>query len=409
MAGLGYVFHAVAARRLSVPGYGELQFFQAVFGLLCSLGLFIGYIVVKYCSKLLGAGEDSAIRPFLRFLTARVSMVTLFLGGLTLLLSPGIWFSMGGAGVLGIAVAVSAAGVNLLNVIHIGELSARKRFDWVGTAQISGASVRVLVGIFLATLMPQAAILALSLLLGELAVFWVSSRATSRFDQPKESQDPTSGASRTLLLKTEVYRQAIPIALFTVLISTLNFIDVLWVKLLTTPEFTGYYSALSLLAKLVLWANSSIITVVFPDACENGGSGKRIPQEISLRAYGLCLFTALSACALYAFLPTRILALFFGSKYLSLSADLWRFGVIALLLSLVSLESNLAFAREDYRVTFVLGGIVLLSGATVFQFHGSIPEIATSVSVSLVIGLCSSIALHFLPQAGGAQPHGKPS
>ena len=103
-------------------------------------------------------------------------------------------------------------------------------------------------------------------------------------------------------------------------------------------------------------------------------------------SYGLIFLISLPALLFYRLFSSLLVNLLFGEKYIVVSQNLWIFGLMALFLSLLTLEANLALARRDYKATYILGGVIALLSLSIFLYHTDLREIIFSVIFSFSLG-----------------------
>jgi len=185
--------------------------------------------------------------------------------------------------------------------------------------------------------------------------------------------------------------------------------DVALVKNIAAGQIAGYYAALGVLGKIILWLNLAIISVLFPVACSDGYAGKPASKRAILGSYGLIIFISLPIIAAYYFFPDFFVKILFGQKYLVFASNLWLFGIMAFWLSLLTLESNLALARQEFKSSLVLFASVILMAAGVVSARSDLRAIiiyisgAFFVSWGLMLFLNLSHRYRFVPKEDNLQ------
>jgi O-antigen/teichoic acid export membrane protein len=196
------------------------------------------------------------------------------------------------------------------------------------------------------------------------------------------------------ILKSKIWKNAIQIFFFSFASAIILNIDILLVKSLTTPEMAGYYSALSILGKIILLLNASVVGVALPQACKDGHLGKRLRPKIFLVSLLLMIAIGLSLITIFYFIPGMFIVALFGQKYQVVSGSLWLFGVMALIMSLLRFETDLAFARHDFRINYLLLFTGIVMALSIYRIHDTLSNIVVSISVSLLIGYIMAIVLN---------------
>jgi hypothetical protein len=126
-------------------------------------------------------------------------------------------------------------------------------------------------------------------------------------------------------------------------------------------------------------------------ACSSNSQSAGLDKKILFHAKCLILLICLSGLAAYLFFPSLIINLLFGSKYLMLAGSLWPFALIALALSLITLEANLAYARSDFKISYILLLTILLETLLVSLFHQNIFNTALMIALAFFAGYIASL------------------
>jgi len=90
-------------------------------------------------------------------------------------------------------------------------------------------------------------------------------------------------------------------------------------------------------------------------------------------------------------LPQLVINLLFGSRYLPMANMLWAFALMALALSLLTLEANLAYARYDFKISYILLATLILEIISVYFFSQSLLSIALSITIVQFTGYVLSL------------------
>lgn len=112
--------------------------------------------------------------------------------------------------------------------------------------------------------------------------------------------------------------------------------DVILARKLMTAELAGQYAAISILGKIILFASTSILTVIFPlfTKVKPGNKKSSIYLMRALLATALLSFMGV---LFYRLFPDFIIKLSYAGKYVSTAAHLTRFACLAALLSFFSI------------------------------------------------------------------------
>jgi O-antigen/teichoic acid export membrane protein len=138
----------------------------------------------------------------------------------------------------------------------------------------------------------------------------------------------------------------------------------------------------------------SVVGVALPQACKDGHEGKRLRPKIFLVSLLLMVAIGITITVAFYSIPGVFIVALFGQKYQAISGSLWLFGVLALVLSLLRFEADLAFARHDFRINYLMLFTAIVMSLAIFWFHDTLSSIAASVSVSLLFGYIAAIVLN---------------
>jgi len=262
---------------------------------------------------------------------------------------------------------------------------------------IATALAKLLSGAILAFLSHNTAAVSVSFLIAaiiswQLSKHWSKEKVGSRNTDDTKIDWPASNASRSdagwknkYFSEINIRKSAVHIFFFSLTLILVSNLDVLLVKYFSSAETAGYFGAFGLLGKIVLWLNLPVVGVLLPEACSDGHLGKR-PAKNLLKSYGLMTIIALGLIAFYYAAPNFVVNIFFGNKYIFDTQILWLFALMSYLLSILTLEANMAFAKRDFRVIYFLAATVILMVAGISRYHASLQQIALAFSASFFIG-----------------------
>jgi len=154
----------------------------------------------------------------------------------------------------------------------------------------------------------------------------------------------------------------------------------LMVKNITTEDLAGIFGAFNILGKIIFWASSSVVLVILPMACAENSRQKALSRKTLLCANGLIFAICLGGLLIYFLFPQLIISMLFGSQYLLLADTLWAFALMALALSLLTMEANLAYSRYDFKISYILLATIILEIIFVYLFSKSLLTIALSIA-----------------------------
>jgi len=293
----------------------------------------------------------------------------------------------------GIMAAILAVIFGTITVTFHESLRAWQKFLAISIIGVLGAAIKLFFGFGFAAFFGTASSVVFSATIASFfswlitIYYWKILRRETQAAEGKRWEDYIS--------KKKIWKNAVNIFFFSFAAAFILNVDILLVKIITTPEMAGYYSALSILGKIILLLNLSVTGVALPRACKDGHQGRNLHPKIFLTSFFLMLAIGLSLILVYYLVPGMLVVALFGQKYQAVAGNLWLFGLMALILSLLKFEADLAFARHDFRINYFLLLTATIMAAAIFKYHANLGEIAVSVSASFLIGYFFAVFLNF--------------
>jgi len=392
---LSYFFHFIISRKLSVDQYGELQSLTSVLAIFGVFASAISYFVIKYSSVLAKAKDYSATKKFIDLLNSRLNTLVVFLFGFLLLISPFIDNLLKLTDYYGLIIVFITVVFSIVSVVYSGVLVGWEEFYSVNLVSVFSSLIKLLFGVFMVYLLPTASAVVFSLLVSGLCAWILLRYLNNEKLFSKADLSYKEDWHKKYFSGINIHKSIIPISIFSLMLVLISNIDVVLVKNLTSSEITGYYAALKMLGLVIITVNSSIIAVILPKACAEAGSGG-VGRRVIMGAYGLISLVSVLGTLFYFLFPQLVVSALFGNKYILFADDLWLFGAAAFIFSLLMLETNFAYARHDFRVSYFLGLVVFIMSLGIYLFHSNIHEIVLSIIISFGIGYAGVFTMNFL-------------
>jgi O-antigen/teichoic acid export membrane protein len=285
----------------------------------------------------------------------------------------------------GFVVISLATFLSSMTVVYSEILRGWNKFFLLTMIGIATALAKLLSGAMLAVLSHETATVSVSFLIAAIVSWQLSKYWSKEKIAGKSVQNIKTDWKNKYFSEINIRKSAAHIFFFSLALILVSNLDVLLVKYFSSAETAGYYGAFGLLGKIVLWLNMPVVGVLLPEACSEGHLGKR-PVKNLLRSYGLMTIIALGLMATYYIMPNFIINIFFGKKYIFDTQILWLFALMSYLLSILTLEANLSFAKRDFRVIYFLATTVILMVVSLARYHASLQQISLAFSGSFFIG-----------------------
>lgn len=392
---LSYLFHFIISRKLSVDQYGELQSLTSVLAIFGVFASAISYFVIKYSSVLAKAKDYSATKKFIDLLNSRLNTSVVFLFVFLLLISPFINNFLKLTDYYGLIIVFITVVFSIVSVVYSGALVGWEEFYSVNLVSVFSSLIKLLFGVLMVYLLPTAPAVVLSLLVSGLCAWVLLRHLNNKKLFSKADLNYKEDWHKKYFSGINIHKSIIPISIFSLMLVLIGNIDIILVKNLTSSEITGYYSALKILGLIIVTINSSIISVILPKACaeaSNGGVGRRV----IMGAYGLISLVSIIGILFYFLFPRLVISALFGDKYILFANDLWLFGISSFIFSLLMLETNFAYARYDFKVSYILGAVASLMFGGIYLFHSNIHQIILDIIVSFGIGYFGVFTMNLL-------------
>jgi len=150
------------------------------------------------------------------------------------------------------------------------------------------------------------------------------------------------------------------------------------VKHYFSPEQAGLYSAVSTIAKIIIYITAPVIPVMFPMVSAQQIKGEK-HYRIFLFSIVLALLVSLAVLAIYIIAPQTVISILYGSKYLPYYALLPLLGVAFLFYSLINIIVNYYLAIKNFVFLWFFGLILGIQLIVVSFWHPSLESIAKTL------------------------------
>jgi len=372
---LGYLFHFVVSRKISVEQYGELQTLMSLASVIGIFGLAISFLIIKYSAILAKQNDRINNRLFYELIIKKIIKLSLILFIIFLAISPLItnqlglssWWGVFSVGLFGL--------VSLLAIVYNGFFTGWEKFTKVNLVNVSVALTKFILGLILTLYFFQATSAFLAILFSGLVnwlLFYSLFKTDHDFNLADRNQ-PATAEVRQLIKQAQA--EIGSIFIFSLVVTLISNLDIILVKYYATAETTAYYGALSIISKIIYWVNGAVIAVVLPRVCSGGDKLKRSSQIFKLSYLAIIGISSVAIIG-YSLLNKFIMNLSFGVKYVGLSDYLWLYSIVATVFSLLMLEANFAYAKANYFVSYVLSAVIVFMTIGLYFYHTDLEQIA---------------------------------
>lgn len=162
-------------------------------------------------------------------------------------------------------------------------------------------------------------------------------------------------------------------------------IDVILVKHFLDPHTAGLYTALSTMAKIVLFVTTPVVSVMFPMISDLRGRDQK-HYLILMQSFLLVFAIGLISClGFYWFAPT-VVNILYKAEFISVAPYLGLFGVAMLLYSLTNLWVNYFLSIGNRFFIIALGLITILEIGLIWWRHDNFTVIINNLLLTNAMG-----------------------
>lgn len=379
VAGLGgFVYHAVAGRKLGPQLYGEVATLVALFTVGSTAYLILMLVLARYAARLQAEGRQGAVKHIVLRTNRLLAVPAILFCVLTALVSrpvadflnlgspwPLVWLGIGIAGYWYVAVPR-------------GILQGTQRFvDFSANLSLEMVARTGLLAVFLLLgLGVTGAVLAI--LSGELISFLLGLGSM---------RDLLTGRREVVQMRTQVGFAATATA-GTLGVILLYNLDVVLAKHFLDPHGAGIYGGLNKIGFILYALTLSVSQVLFPRVVEALSTGRHPGRLLLLSG---ALITVIGLCALAAFgvAPGLVVRVLFGPSFQDAQPLVLLMGVWGLALSVGNLLIQFLMAVRDRAFVPILAGACALQPLLITLFHDSVRQVVLDVLVSVLLLLAT--------------------
>lgn len=358
----------VMPRILSPEQLGEFSSLMNLLMIVSVAGGAILTIVMRYSSELYAEEKKEAIGRMLNVVNKYVySMaIVLFIVGLFLLKPIADYLSIESTGPVAVTFISVIFGLSIM--INKGVLQGSQRFVALSLINILEMALRLFLGILLVKL-GWGVSGALGAVVAATAISYIVSFPALRRALSSLKEDRTP--SDYNFDKKEIINYSRPAFLSSLLLVFALAIDVILIKHYFSAEEAGMYAAISNIGKIIAYATTPIISVMFPMISEKQTRGDK---HYSIFMFSLLFVIAVSLAIIgtYTIAPAKIVSLISGQKFSSFYYLLPEVGLAMVFYSLINLMANYYLVVKKFSFLWVFFLAEVLQICAISIWHGSI-------------------------------------
>jgi len=353
----GYFFNLLIARYLNVSEYGEYMAALSYFFIfIVPFGAF-GVYIMKVLGNVPKDKRDAAAYILEKKFQTMILYSAKYIAVLAVVFVF-VLYKVSNLRFSSILFLLGFVMVTLFFNFFLSILEGLKEFMSAGFLQIFAMIVKLILGGVIVVLFTHLELLYASIVFSSVAGVILAHYLVSKRSLHKRVHEPMFEYTfRMRKIFHYLSRKSVYIPLLTTLgIVGISSIDIIFVKKFFSAQDAGYYSALSLLAKIILYFTAPLSTVMY---------SYFTADESKQNAHSLFFFSQLGFIAMgmiaalfYYFFPSLIVNIIFGEKYSVITSTVWIAGIYGMLYALVNLSSFYWMARESHIAYVPLLGII---------------------------------------------------
>lgn len=356
-----YLFNMSAGRLLGPEKYGEFTALLSMMMILSVASVAIMTVTMKYSSELVAKKYFKALGQLYNIFSRYTAIFAISLIAITLFfVKPiGTFFSI--KDIVPICITLLYFFFVFLLVVNRGILQGGQKF-FDSTASITlEMFLKLLIGIALIKIGLGLSGAMLGMIIATGIVYFLSLFPLKKLLETKDGNK----FEPFVFNKKEIVAFSIPVLISSALLMIALYLDIIVVKHYFDAETAGLYAAISTTAKIILFATSPIVSVMFPMISAKRTMGNKYYKLLFASTFAT-IAGALIILGIYTLAPSTIIRVLYGTKFVSFYYLLPKVGFFVLLYSLVNLMANYYLAVKSYIFlyffAFTLGLQLILIG-----------------------------------------------
>lgn len=378
-----YLYHLLMGRMLGVSLYGALESIISALYILSVPTLTLNLVIVKYVSSHKGRGEHESIYGLYNYILRRLLVFGLLVSIIFVIISPLVQTFLHLPSITLALLLPLGFFLNLFYFLNKSLLQGISSFFKLSILNFIEALIKLFSAVLLVYLGfkvegAYGAFIVSIVLASVVSVFYIKDIVKIRLTGAVE-----------YLHGRDLLKFSLPTFITSLALISIFTTDVILARHFFPGAESGYYSALSVLGKIVYFAAAPIVLVLFPMISEHHARGESYKRILILGTSFTLLIAGLITLVFFL-APEFMVLLLFGTKYLVIANMLGLFGVFISLLSLSSLFANFYLSIHRTTPSFIVGGAAILQIILIILYHKTIGEIiwvSTIITFLLLIFL----------------------
>ncbi len=369
-----YLFNMLTGRMLGPALYGEFTALLSLTSILLVGGGAISIVTMKYASILYAKKNISGLQKLFKKFSAYVFFLAMAMFIICIVLIHPIenYFSI--TKLLPVIITFSSFFFGFLIIINRGILQGSQKFFVFSLTNALEMFIRLVLGIALVKIGLGLTGSMSAVVLSTAFVYLISLLFLKNIFSLKGKKEENFKFD-----KKEIFNYSMPALVSAGFLAVALNLDIILVKHFFTPETAGVYAAVSTIGKIILYATSPIVGVMFPLISEKKETGEK-HYKLLMFSILLTVVGALVILGVYFVAPGTVIKILYGSDYLVFYSLLPKVGFFILLYALVNIMANYFLAVKNFVFLYFFGVVLVGQIILVELYHNSL-EIVIKVLI----------------------------
>ena len=349
--GCNYLFQLFMGRMLGPEEYGIFGSLFAISYMIYILSQTIQTSGAKFISKYIGENREDEIVFFVRGLLSRMLILGSGLYFLFIISSNYISNFLKIGSLIPIYILGSIFIFSSLLPVNLGVLQGIERFGALGVINIINFSTKLIIGIILVWIGLSVNGALLAVVFGFIIALFFSFIPIRKYMKKKKNE-------RRFIQYKKFYIYSLPTMVAMLCLSVPANIDVILVKHLFETDLAGFYTAATVLGKIIIFITTGITLATFPKISKLFEEKKDTTKLLNVSLFYTGVLSGFAAIG-YWFFPNLIIKLLFGVEYLDSVSLLKWYGLSMFFFSLVIVLIRYNLAIQDMKYVILLSSFTI--------------------------------------------------
>ena len=368
-----YIYQFYMGRALGPEEYGIFGSLFAIFYIMNVLTATIQTSGARFISKFIGEGKEERISYYLRGSLKRMFFLGIFMFLFFVFTSGWLSSFLKIDSIVPVIILGSIFIFSTLYPVNLGALQGLQKFVSLGSNTILNFLSKLLFGVVLVAIGFGVNGALGAVVIGSAIALIGSLISLKSFISKTDSENTDFNFS-------EVYRYSIPTMLFMFCFAVPANIDVIIAKHFFAAQTAGFYTAATVLGKIILFIPGAIAVAMFPKVSKMYAEKRDTIHLLNRSVLYTGLLSGIIAAG-YWFFPSLVVKIMYGSAYVKVSPVVQLYGIAMLFFSLTVVLMRYNLAIHDVKYVYLFAFFTFLEIGLLFIFHGSMIEMARIVLI----------------------------